>query len=124
MLFQLLYHKFLSQTAVPPLSKATKVARLQLACKPDSSSSQRALLLNVMHLRSSFHLPFPISIISYSHFFIPHSWFYQFPNKLGYWSVTRPFLLVKRRQRQATYCRGSSEHAPTITQILGNCIHL
>ena len=29
-LFQLLYRLFLSQTADPPLSKATKVARLQL----------------------------------------------------------------------------------------------
>ena len=35
---QLLYHLFLSQTADPPLSKATKVARLQLAYKPGSSS--------------------------------------------------------------------------------------
>ena len=61
-LFQLLYHLFLSQTADPPLSKATKVARLQLA---GYSSSQRALLLSslsyvspVSHFR---HFPFPIS---------------------------------------------------------------
>ena len=25
-------------------------------------------------------------------------------NKLGYWSVTRPFLLAKARQRQTSYC--------------------
>ena len=31
---QLLYHLFLSQTADPPLSKATMAARLQLAYKP------------------------------------------------------------------------------------------
>ena len=57
-LFQLLYHLFLSQTADPPLSKATKVARLQLAYKPGSSSSQRALLLSALSYAS------PISVIS------------------------------------------------------------
>ena len=64
-LFQLLYHLFLSQTADPPLSKATKVARLQLAYKPGSSSSQRALLLSTLsyasHVSHFCHFPFPIS---------------------------------------------------------------
>ena len=63
---QLLYHLFLSQTADPPLSKAMKVARLQLAYKPDSSLSQRALLLSSL----SYVSPFPISVIS--HFFVSH----------------------------------------------------
>ena len=85
--------EFLSQTAVPPLRKATKVARLQLACKPDSSSSQRALLLNVMHLCSPFHLPFFIAIISHSHFFIPHSWFY-----LAFRMLTGRSLLKPRQE--------------------------
>ena len=41
------------QTADSPLSKATKVAGLQLACnKPGSSSSQQALLLNALNLCS------------------------------------------------------------------------
>ena len=90
MLFQLLYHKFLSQTTDPSLSKAMKVARLQLACKPGSSSSQRVLprlsvaeCFELMQLRPFFHLPFPISVIS--HFFIPRSWFYQFPFSLVWW---------------------------------------
>ena len=72
-LFQLLYHLFLSQTADPPLSKATKVARLQLAYKPGSSSSQRALLqccwvLRVTHLPFDFPIPithFPFLISSF-----------------------------------------------------------
>ena len=61
-LFQLLYHLFLSQTADPPLSKATKVARLQLA---GYSSSQRALLLSSLSYVSPVfhfcHFSFPIS---------------------------------------------------------------
>ena len=47
------YHLFLSQTADraadPPLSKAKKVVRLQLAYKPGSSSSQRWWVLWVTH---------------------------------------------------------------------------
>ena len=75
-LFQLLYHLFLSQTADPPLSKATKVARLQLAYKPGSSSSQRDLLLSALSYAS------PTSVIS--HFPFPfRSWFNQFPFKNG-----------------------------------------
>ena len=58
-LFQLLYHQFLSQMADPSFSKATKVARLQLACKPGSSLSQRTLLLNALSYTSPIsHFPF------------------------------------------------------------------
>ena len=69
----------MSQIADPPLSKATKVARLQQACNPGSSSSQRALLLSALNLCSYAHFfishfhRFPLLI---SHFFVARSWFY------------------------------------------------
>ena len=72
-LLQLLYHLFSSQTADPSLSKATKVARLQLAYQPGSSSSQRALLLSALSYASPVTFPFPSFLIS--HFFVPRSWF-------------------------------------------------
>ena len=104
-LFQLLYHLFLSQTADPPLSKATKVARLQLAYKFGSSSSQRALLqccwvLWVTHLPFDFpisvisHFPFPISVIS--HFPFPISSFLV----PGFTSSRPEFSVVRGGQRK------------------------
>ena len=59
--YTLYFSCFLSQTADPPLSKAMKVAKLQLAYKPGSSSSQRALLLSALSISRFPFLSFPIS---------------------------------------------------------------
>ena len=92
MLFQLLYHKFLSQTTDPSLSKAMKVARLQLACKPGSSSSQRVLprlsvaeCFEFMQLRPFFSSP----VSHFRHFPFLHTSFLVLPVPFQFSMMTR-----------------------------------
>ena len=56
------------QLILPSALKAAKVGRLQLTCKPGSSSSQRALLLNTSNLRMQLHPFFSSPVSNFRHF--------------------------------------------------------
>ena len=94
-LFQLLYHQFLSQMADPSFSKG---------CKTTASLQAWLFIVTANSVAECFelhvsHFPFPIS-----HFFVHHSWFYQF--SLQYASFAYVHLGIITTQWQG--CMGAN----------------